>query len=257
MTKTLLAALLSLPLMVAAEPQPAASTPTPTRTPTPTPTPTPTSTPGAIELFPFPPAHAADQAVVSTDSLMEELGEYRSIGEWHRRKFLLEVAKAKAEKSRLEFERAKALRRDRVITEKAVTAAFGTYQSSVAAVWELEYETNLTKEAGQIHKVRVLEYGNPGADYRKQIAKIIADRLRAEEETVQSRKKAADNLVVTAQALYDIGKDMHAKGALATAELESREFNLKEAKARVKDVEEQIAVVQKAAAAFEDNSSHL
>lgn len=208
-------------------------------------------------LIPFETAHSVEQNRVSGLMLLEELHQFKSLADWHRNQHQLEIVKARLVRAKSEYDRGEELRKEKVVTDKNLAISLTAYEALLIEASRLEYEVLLAKGTAELHKLRVLEEGNPQTDYRKEIAGVLANGLRVEVASLKSRLAVSKTIRDIAQTRYDIGKTLHAKRALSTADLEKRELTYKEAVHTVESVAALVGLSERAAEAFEDNHRRL
>lgn len=208
-------------------------------------------------LLPIETAHSVDQKQVTSQMLLSEVQQYKSIADWHRYQHELEIAKARLVRAKSEFERAEKLSKTKAVTDKHLAHAFSDYEALLIEASRLEYEVLLAKGIAELHRLRVIEEGNPESDYRKEIASTLANGLRIEVASLKSRLQIANTIQNIAKTQLETGRALHREHAIATAELEKREVTYKEAMHTADSVAKLIKLSERAAEAFEDNLRRL
>ncbi len=211
----------------------------------------------AMPDMPIEPAHAADQAVVTSKSLREELDQYRAMSDWQKAQDEYEIGKKKLAQSKTDLEHAQTLRRNGAITEAALAETFINTEVLEGEVTRLQHEVQKAKSTSLFHKMRVIEEGNPGQDYRAQVSQVIVDGLHDELQSLKRLLEVARTANILVQKHLDNGKLLFAKNGLTKLELDRRTLATENAANKVQSVDHQVKMAEAALAAFENNQNML
>ncbi|HMN67860.1 MAG TPA: hypothetical protein PKC28_04910 [Bdellovibrionales bacterium] len=206
---------------------------------------------------PLEPVYAADQRVISTDSVELEIEQFRFIARYHQVQDQLREAELKRDQAKKDFERDSKLFDQGSISETKFLNSQLQYQTSERAVLQLTSRVDEQKSLATISGLKLLEKGNPGSDHRGEIFATMQTRLDFEKRNlIESKNMARLNLDFFSMR-YENGQKLHRKGVISDMQLEQRELELQNAKDQLQSVEYQIIAVQDAMAGLKKSQDRI
>lgn len=200
--------------------------------------------------LPFQPIRAADQPRRTSLALHEELEQLRAISQWQAARAKLEETQIKFQQAKAEYQRAQQRLKAGTLTSPVYGQILYTYRALEGELIRLPNDIVVAKMSAQFHGWRVMEEGNPGADYRLQIAQTMVEGLALQRQTLEAARAVAQTANALAQEHYADGKKLFAKKILSQALFELREVTAKAADVQLQEVERQINLVNLALESF-------
>jgi hypothetical protein len=210
-----------------------------------------------VPTLPIEPVYAADQSIITSLSMQEELNQFRSIGQWQTAVNHLEATQHKYEKAKRDFERAKLLREAGTITEVAFSQVFYEFRVQQGEMIRLPSEVIKNRVTAQFYMLRVLEEGNPGVDHRANLSQTVIDGVEAEIKLLNSAREVAVTANDLAQTSLSQGQILFAKKELSQAELEKRALIAQSASIQMREVTQQINLTKMALLGASKSKSRL
>ncbi len=208
-------------------------------------------------LMPIEPVYSGDQMTITSTSLQEELEQFRAISQWQLAKTQIEANRLRYNKSTLDLERARAMRKAGTMTEVAFGTVFFEHRVLEGEMIRLPNEMVKAQMAAQFHMFRVLELGNPGVDHRARLANAIVEGLKLQIATLKSSLEVAKTAGRLTEDYWERGKILVAANAITPANFEKRELAAKTASIQIEEIGSQIELAEKALTSFEKSSSKL
>ncbi|NJM09536.1 MAG: hypothetical protein HC883_01150 [Bdellovibrionaceae bacterium] len=203
--------------------------------------------------LPFTPVNAADQKVITSKSIEEELEQFRYIAEWATAQAVYETNRLKFDQATKELDRAKTLLEAGTITSLKFSGILYQHKLLEGEMIRLSNEILKAKINAEFHRLRVLEEGNPGQDYKAELSQILVDGLLLDISSVTSQLNVARTSNEMASAHFNNGKALAASNRISKAELEQRQLIANTTATQVASLERQLRVIRIALTNFENN----
>ncbi len=142
------------------------------------------------EIDPIEPAFAADQPTVSFDSMFREMSQFSNFANWNALKAELEITRIRCSARERAIERAKRLNG----TVSVETRERLEYDSKMceAEAELLEKRVENAKASAGYDKFMLIQAGNPGADYRKELAGQLKRQIEFEDDQLRIQSRTAE-----------------------------------------------------------------
>lgn len=139
------------------------------------------------------------------------------------------------------FERAQNLVARGQMTEEQLHKAQQNYQDAEDAVSKNIADTAKAKGAALVAKYRLLEIGNPGSNYRVEIAKAMLEAATGERMGFEKSLGSYQTTRGYFQKRFESGKYLFERNAISLQDLECRELEFNLSEDNVRTIEFQIA----------------
>jgi|GEM_PF-5174964 len=198
----------------------------------------------------FAPALAADQGVVTSESLDKEFQQILALSSWQKAQDKLRVANLKFEQAKRDLARGKELRKSGTITESKFSGLYFDYRVLEVDMINLPIEVIKFRMTAQYHLLRVIEEGNPGVDRRKDQAKLMLEGAELEIKTLTASLELAQTAKQLAEGFVKNGKTLRATNALTASDMEKRELAYQSAVIHIEAIESQLKLARMARESF-------
>lgn len=205
----------------------------------------------------FTPELISNQSRITSEGIKQEAAQFRAIAEWKKVTERLKTAEQNRDHQRNEFERMKALAAKGQGSEAQLQMAEVRYQDAENNVQRLESEAQRMQSDAFVHKLRVLEEGNPDEDYRYQISKTMLASLRLEKISMQASLQNARMNEAYYLKRLKAGEHLHAKKVISDVELEHRRLELQAARDQTQSIIHQIEAITQSVIGMEATQKKL
>jgi hypothetical protein len=206
--------------------------------------------PDSVEL-PFEPAITSNQSEITPSGIREEVLQFRFIEQWKKANAHYAIVQLNFAQAEREYNRAKELHDKGIITEVKYAAAYLAYRTLQDELIRLPLEIVQTRVEAEFHRLRVIEEGNPQADHRARLLKLVIDGAHARLNAINSSLELAKLSNEFAQKRLEHGRELIVKRGITPQELEQRELAARTAEALVAEIEMQLEIVRMALPGFE------
>ncbi|MGE3684183.1 MAG: hypothetical protein AB7G93_20875 [Bdellovibrionales bacterium] len=200
---------------------------------------------------PFVAAHAAGQNVITSQAMQHEIEQFRYLSELKTAQARNARAQLHLQQAHRDYVRAEALFRMGAISQVQFATAYFKYRTFETDVIRSAMEINKARMSAQFYKLRVLEEGNPGIDYRAQIAEATIEELKSEIESILSSLNLVKTGRQLAQQYLNHGQELLNKQALSPQAWEYRDVAFKDVLIEQQDLQEQLKLARETLASFE------
>ena len=192
-----------------------------------------------IETRPFEPTYAADQPTVAFDSMFREMLQFQNFSAWASLKSEVATQKSKCALLVKKLELIKNSSEGLYPEHEIETAE---YRSKICAAEfeQLEKRVENRKSAAAYDKFLIIQMGNPGSDFRKEIAQQLKGQIEFEGELLQISRKIAELNRTYRKSRLDRTLPLCTKGLRPKNECEDLRLELSAAEGRLQAVAAEI-----------------
>ncbi len=199
-----------------------------------------------VEL-PFEPAYAADQKIISFDSLGGEIGQFQQMSQWHSMLGAIKGKKLERDALKKSYERGKLLLDTDGISRDELERREYRYKLSEGHIEEMENRAQMVRLSVETTKNGMIMQGDDtGKDLRREIAQNMKESLEFQVKALQSNLGNANLTEAFQRKQADIAKDLYAKKAISLVEYENRIMEYDNSKIQLEVLAHQIETIGKA-----------
>lgn len=142
------------------------------------------------ETRPFEPVYAADQPTVAFDSMFREMSQFMNFSMWAILKSELAIKQSECQSLLKTLERMKNKSNGTVTEDELETAE---YRSKICSAESerIEKRVENKKSAAAYDKLLIIQMGNPGSDFRKEIGQQLKGQIEFEGEQLKISQRIA------------------------------------------------------------------
>lgn len=198
------------------------------------------SLPGLKNWPEFKMAFAHEQKVVTSEMLTLEQLEINAFKNWRDLRDQEDDDQVKVAHAQRAYDRALSLDRTRSVTKDNLDNA--TYELAKAKneLARLPFAIGAARAIMELYKLRLMDRGNPGSDYRLSMAEASLDAKLNEQEYLKIDAKTAHIAAEISQRKLEHARDLVGKRALSNAEMEGRAMEADLERNEIEEVENRI-----------------
>lgn len=171
---------------------------------------------------PFVPAYAADQELITTQTIGYEGQQFAAIGEWHIIRDQTQTKELEKRQATESFERAQNLFEKGLINEGQFRQAEFKLKQAEAALRVSQAEMEVSKSTGLRYKSMILDRGNSEVDMRLQVAEALKTVHKNTQVIYESQLVGAEGAIRFWTFWVEAGRKLFEKRIITKPELDQR-----------------------------------